>query len=57
MSTDLQIVTTANDGTPTATSLIIAQGTETQYASVLRLVRDNLDDFNQFGLVGFEIRC
>lgn len=57
MSTDLTpIVIQAADGTPTTTSLVIADGTDNQHASVIRLVRDNLADFKEFGAVGFEIR-
>lgn len=45
-----------NGNEPTTTSLIIAEGTENQHASVLRLVRENLEDFEEFGRVGFEIQ-
>jgi phage antirepressor YoqD-like protein len=44
------------EGVATTTSMRIANGTENEHASVLRLIRDNLDDFEEFGLVGFEIR-
>lgn len=37
------------------TSLTIAQGTENQHASILRIIRDNIEDFEEFGRVGFEI--
>ena len=43
------------DGFATTTSMRIARGTQNEHASVLRLVRDNLVDFEEFGLVGFEI--
>lgn len=43
------------DGELVTTSLIIAKGTESQHASVIRLVRDNIEDFEEFGRVGFEI--
>lgn len=43
-------------GVATTTSMRVANGTDTEHASVLRLVRDNLADFEEFGLVGFEIR-
>lgn len=49
------IVQVADDGVPTTTSMRIANGTENEHPSVLRLVRDNLADFEEFGLVGFEI--
>lgn len=44
------------DGIATTTSMRVANGTDNDHASVLRLVRDNLDDFEEFGMVGFEIR-
>lgn len=47
---------TLSDGNAVTTSLVIAEGTEAQHASVIRLVRDNLADFEEFGRVGFEIR-
>lgn len=50
------IVQAADDGTPTTTSMRIANGTDNEHASVLRLIRDNLADFEEFGSVGFEIR-
>lgn len=34
----------------------IALGTENQHASILRIIRDNMTDFEEFGTVGFEIR-
>lgn len=43
------------NGEPVTTSLIIAEGTGSQHASVIRLVRDNIEDFEEFGRVGFEI--
>jgi len=49
------LVTLAADGELRVSSLAVADRTETQHASVLRLVRDNLDDFEAFGRVGFEI--
>lgn len=48
------IVQMAN-GVPTTTSMRIANGTNIEHASVLRLIRDNLSDFEEFGRVGFEI--
>ena len=60
MSKHLEPVTSLvradQNGEPTTTSLIIAEGTGAQHASVLRLVRDNQQDFEEFGRVGFEIR-
>lgn len=43
------------DGEPVTTSLIVAKGTGSQHASIIRLVRDNIEDFEEFGGVGFEI--
>jgi phage regulator Rha-like protein len=43
------------DGVATTTSMRIANGTDNDHPSVLRLIRDNLADFEEFGLVGFEI--
>lgn len=44
------------NGIATTTSMRIANGTENEHASVLRLIRDNRADFEEYGLVGFEIR-
>lgn len=44
------------DGEPITDTLIVADRTGNQHASVIRLVRDNLGDFEKFGLVRFEIR-
>ena len=49
------IVQVDDDGVPTTTSMRVANGTRNEHASVLRLIRDNLADFEQFGRVGFEI--
>ncbi|ALQ30088.1 hypothetical protein ATC04_05640 [Arthrobacter sp. YC-RL1] len=35
-------------------SVTIANGTDNQHKSIVRLVRDNLSDFEEFGRVGFE---
>ena len=43
------------DGELRVSSEIIAERTENQHASVLRVIRDNLSDFEAFGRVGFEI--
>ena len=42
------IVQVAN-GVPTTTSMRVANGTRNEHASVLRLIRDNLADFEEFG--------
>ena len=48
------VVLTA-DGDLRVSSLVVADRTGNQHASVLRIVRDNLADFEAFGRVGFEI--
>ena len=50
------IVRQTPEGELTTTSLVVAEGTQIQHASVLRVVRDNEEDFEEFGRVGFEIR-
>ncbi|WP_341266931.1 Rha family transcriptional regulator [Gordonia malaquae] len=55
-ATDLTLVTAADNGTLTTTSLIIAEGTGTQHKNVLELVRNNISDFEEFGRVAFETR-
>lgn len=50
------LATPGDDGEPRTTSLIVAQGTEVEHASVIKLIRNNITDFEEFGLVGFEIR-
>lgn len=45
-----------SDGVATTTSMRIANGTQVQHKNVLELIRHNLDDFNEFGLVAFETR-
>lgn len=49
------IAQAGEDGTPTTTSMRVANGTRNEHASVLRLIRDHLADFGEFGRVGFEI--
>lgn len=48
------IVATAPDGTPTTTSLIIAEGTDTKHQNVRELIEDNRTDFEEFGVLRFE---
>lgn len=54
--TGSMIVQQSPEGELTTTSLIIAEGTQVQHASVLRIIRDNEEDFEEFGRVRFEIR-
>ncbi|USH45553.1 antirepressor [Gordonia phage Phabuloso] len=51
-----ELVAVTDDGRPTTTSLIIAVGTQVEHASVIKLIRNNLDDFEEFGTIGFEIQ-
>ena len=48
-------IVNSDNGVPTTTSMRVANGTQNEHASVLRLIRDNLADFEEFGGVGFEI--
>jgi len=54
--TNEDLVFVDDTGEPLTTSLVIAEQTDNEHASVMRLVRDNLDDLNEIGLVRFEIR-
>ena len=45
---------TVHDGTPSTTSLVVAEGTDNQHKNVLELIRDNVADFTEFGRVAFE---
>lgn len=44
------------DGVPVTTSIAIAEGTKTDHASVIKLVRAYQADLEEFGMVGFEIQ-
>lgn len=50
------LATISPDGEPTTTSLVIAEHTENDHASVIKLVRAHLGDLEEFGTIGFEIR-
>lgn len=41
-------------GVATTTSMRVANGTEVQHQNVMELIRDNLADFSEFGIVRFE---
>lgn len=43
------------DGEPVTTSLIIAEGVGNEHRAVLQLVRQNINDFEEFGGVAFEM--
>ncbi|WP_375647714.1 Rha family transcriptional regulator [Bartonella sp. CR84HXZ] len=49
------LVTINNDGIAVTTSLKIADGVGNSHATVIKLVRQNIEDFEEFGRVGFEI--
>lgn len=49
------IVLTSEDGTPTTTSMRVANGTRNEHASVLLLIRKHIADFGEFGRVRFQI--
>lgn len=53
---DLNLVEATADGTATTTSLIVADGTESQHRAVLQLIKNNLQDFEEFGPIAFEMR-
>lgn len=52
----LELVHRSDTGTPLTNSHIIAEGTSSQHSSVIRLIRENLTDLEDFGRVGFEIQ-
>lgn len=53
---ELDLVHRGPDGQPATDSHTIAEGTGSQHGSVIRLIRDNVSDFEEFGGVGFEIQ-
>ena len=55
-NTQSQAVFLSKDGQSFTTSIIIADGTEIEHASVLKLVRTYADDLEEFGRVRFEIQ-
>lgn len=52
-----ELIVTLHDDALVVTSDTVADGAGIQHASVLRLLDDNLPDFEEFGQVGFEIRA
>lgn len=50
-----ELVAMSDTGEAQTSSAVIAIGTRNEHASVIRLIRDNLDDLAEFGRVGFEI--
>ena len=53
MSTELVFIGTG--GEPFTTSLVIAEQTGNEHASVIKLIRDNANDLNEVGTLRFEI--
>ncbi|WP_375630316.1 MULTISPECIES: hypothetical protein [unclassified Bartonella] len=49
------LVTIDNDGITITISLKIAEGMGNSHATVIKLVRQNIEDFQKFVRVGFEI--
>ncbi|OBA52341.1 antA/AntB antirepressor family protein [Corynebacterium sp. EPI-003-04-2554_SCH2473622] len=50
------MVQQSETGELTTTSLVIAEGTGNDHASIIKLVRGNIADFEEFQRVGFQIR-
>ncbi len=48
-------IVSITDGRPVTTSLAIAEGVGNPHATVIRLIRDNIEDLRDFGPLGFEI--
>lgn len=47
---------TLEAGIATTTSLKVSEGTDNEHRAVLQLIRNNIDDFAEFGRVAFEMR-
>ncbi|HFG0199010.1 TPA: phage antirepressor KilAC domain-containing protein [Salmonella enterica] len=50
------IVTLNDTGCPVTTSLAIAEGVGNPHSSVIKLIRQNTNDLEEFGNIGFEIQ-
>jgi len=50
------LVMKSESGCPVTTSLAIAEGVGNPHATVIKLVRQNASDFEEFGNIGFEIQ-
>ena len=53
---DMSNLVNLENGNAVTTSLAIAEGVGNSHSTVIRLVRDNLSDLEEFGLVGFQIQ-
>jgi phage antirepressor YoqD-like protein len=49
-------IVSITDGRAVTTSLAIAEGVGNPHATIIRLIRDNAVDLEEFGLLGFQIR-
>ena len=52
----MQSLVVKQNGCPVTTSLAIAEGVGNPHATVIKLVRQNASDFEEFGPIGFEIQ-
>lgn len=52
----MQSLVIIHDNQPATTSLVIADHCQYDHASVIKLVRNHIEDLEEFGEVGFEIR-
>ncbi|WP_254475315.1 Rha family transcriptional regulator [Bartonella sp. B1098] len=50
------LVTINSDGIVVTTSLKIAEGVGNSHATVIKLVRQNIEDFEEFGSLAFQMR-
>lgn len=50
------LVITGQSGDPVTSSLVLAEGVDRDHATVIRLIRENREDLEDFGRVGFEIQ-
>lgn len=48
-------IVSITDGRAVTTSLAVADGVGNPHSTVIRLIRDNIDDLREFGPLGFEI--
>jgi phage regulator Rha-like protein len=52
----MNTLVTLQDGNPVTTTLAIAEGTDNEHASVIKIVRNYINDLEDFGRVAFEMR-
>lgn len=56
ITTSTAPIVTFSDGQPVTTSLAIAEGVGNPHSTVIKLIRQNASDLEEFGMVGFEIQ-